>query len=82
MNNDKATTIKLFKMLMEWRKTKSIALAYDICETVVSQDGIFVIYEPFSRCLISFVGISLDKKFVKTVKEHDVACYADFSKLK
>jgi len=39
MNNDKATTIKLFKMLMEWRKTKSIALAYDICETVVTQDG-------------------------------------------
>ena len=39
MNNDKATTIKLFKMLMEWRKTKSIALAYDICETVITQDG-------------------------------------------
>ena len=39
MNNDKATTIKLFKMLMEWRKTKSIALAYDICETLVTQDG-------------------------------------------
>ena len=39
MNNDKAMTIKLFKMLMEWRKTKSIALAYDICETVVTQDG-------------------------------------------
>lgn len=39
MKNDKATTIKLFKMLMEWRKTKSLALAYDICETVVTQDG-------------------------------------------
>ena len=39
MNNDKALTIKVFKMLMEWRKTKSIALAYDICETVVTQDG-------------------------------------------
>ena len=39
MNNDKALTIKLFKMLMEWRKTKSIALAHDICETVITQDG-------------------------------------------
>lgn len=39
MYNDKATTIKLFKMLMEWRKTKSLSLAYDICETVITQDG-------------------------------------------
>lgn len=38
MYNDKETTIKLFKMLMEWRKTKSLSLAYDICETVITQD--------------------------------------------
>lgn len=46
------------------------------------KDGVFVVYEPFSRCLISFVGIPLDKNFVKTVKEHDVARYADFFKVK
>lgn len=37
--DDNALSIKIYKMLMEWRKTKSIALAYDICETVVTQDG-------------------------------------------
>ena len=46
------------------------------------KDGIFVIYEPFSRCLISFVGIPLDKKFIKTIKQHDVVTYADFFNVK
>lgn len=46
------------------------------------KDGIFVVYEPFTRCLISFVGITLDEKFVKAIKEHDIVSYADFFKVK
>lgn len=31
--------LKLFKMLHEWRKTKSIALASEICQTLLTNDG-------------------------------------------
>lgn len=46
------------------------------------KDGVFVVYEPFTRCLISFVGIPLDPKFVKAIKEHDIVTYTDFFKVK
>lgn len=46
------------------------------------KDGIFVVYEPFTRCLISFLGIPLDEKFIKTIKQHDVVRYADFFNVK
>lgn len=37
--DDNALSIKIYKMLLEWRKTKSLALAYDICETIITRDG-------------------------------------------
>lgn len=37
--DDNTLSIKIYKMLLEWRKTKSLALAYDICETIITRDG-------------------------------------------